>query len=83
MAPTNALRAEAIRNFEPRIHPGSIDVQLRVDQEDRQTIVTYDELAMVEVDRFSKATTSGLIVSLAMVGALVAAPIAVVPAVAP
>lgn len=34
--------AEAIRNFEPRIHPGSVDVQLRLGQDERQTLVTFD-----------------------------------------
>lgn len=34
--------AEAIRNYEPRIHPGSVDVQLRMGQEERQTLVTFD-----------------------------------------
>lgn len=34
--------AQAIRNFEPRIHPGSIDVQLRVGQDNRDTLVNYD-----------------------------------------
>lgn len=34
--------AEAIRNYEPRIHPGSVDVQLRLGQDERQTLVTFD-----------------------------------------
>ncbi|WP_375175986.1 type VI secretion system baseplate subunit TssE [Pseudooceanicola sp.] len=33
---------EAIRIFEPRIHPGSIDVQLRQGQGNRSTIVSFD-----------------------------------------
>lgn len=32
----------AIRVFEPRIHPGSVDVSLRVGNENRETIVTFD-----------------------------------------
>ncbi len=32
----------AIQAFEPRIHPGSVDVQLRVGHDDRTSIVTYD-----------------------------------------
>ncbi len=47
---STAQRAEIIRNsitnsirvFEPRIHPGSVDVALRVGKDDRDTIVTYD-----------------------------------------
>ncbi|MEP4196403.1 MAG: type VI secretion system baseplate subunit TssE [Aliishimia sp.] len=34
--------ATAIQTFEPRIHPGSIDVQLRVGHESRTSVVTYD-----------------------------------------
>ncbi|MEL6466862.1 MAG: type VI secretion system baseplate subunit TssE [Pseudomonadota bacterium] len=34
--------ARAIQVFEPRIHPGSIDVQIRVGQGNRESIVTYD-----------------------------------------
>ncbi|WP_343115930.1 type VI secretion system baseplate subunit TssE [Ostreiculturibacter nitratireducens] len=34
--------ATAIRTFEPRIFPGSVDVQLRLGEEERETIVTYD-----------------------------------------
>ncbi len=34
--------ADSIRNFEPRIHPGSVDVQLRLGQEQRQTVVVFD-----------------------------------------
>lgn len=33
---------EAIRNYEPRIHPGSIDVRLRVGQDSSQSHITYD-----------------------------------------
>ncbi|EAQ03147.1 hypothetical protein OB2597_13423 [Pseudooceanicola batsensis HTCC2597] len=33
---------EAIRIFEPRIHPGSIDVALRQGEENRTTIVSFD-----------------------------------------
>lgn len=33
---------KAIQDFEPRIHPGSVDVDLRVGTDQRQTIVTYD-----------------------------------------
>lgn len=34
--------ANAIEAFEPRIHPGSIDVQLRLGHDDRNSIVTFD-----------------------------------------
>ncbi|MGR3320312.1 MAG: type VI secretion system baseplate subunit TssE [Pseudooceanicola sp.] len=34
--------AEAIRVFEPRIHPGSVDVLLRQGQGERETLVTFD-----------------------------------------
>lgn len=34
--------AAAVRLYEPRIHPGSLDVQLRVDAEMRQTIIYFD-----------------------------------------
>lgn len=34
--------SDAIRTFEPRIHPGSIDVQLRVGHDNRTSIVTFD-----------------------------------------
>lgn len=34
--------ARAIQAFEPRIHPGSIDVQLRGDQESRACVVNFD-----------------------------------------
>lgn len=34
--------AEAIRVFEPRIHPGSVDVQMRSDQDNRTTLITFD-----------------------------------------
>jgi len=33
---------EAIRTFETRIHPGSIEVKLRVGQDNRTSRVTYD-----------------------------------------
>jgi type VI secretion system protein ImpF len=33
---------DAIIAFEPRIHSGSVDVQLRVGHDNRQSIVTYD-----------------------------------------
>ena len=33
---------DAICTFEPRIHPGSVDVALRVGQKDRQCVVSYD-----------------------------------------
>ncbi len=33
---------DAITAFEPRIHSGSIDVQLRVGHDNRQSVVTYD-----------------------------------------
>lgn len=33
---------KAIRAFEPRIHPGSIDVSLRSDQQERSAIVSFD-----------------------------------------
>lgn len=33
---------KAVRDFEPRIHPGSIDVQLRLTKDNRDSIVTYD-----------------------------------------
>ncbi|MEM1431683.1 MAG: type VI secretion system baseplate subunit TssE [Pseudomonadota bacterium] len=36
---------DAITKYEPRIHPGSVDVQLRVDRDDRETIVTFDIIA--------------------------------------
>lgn len=47
---STAQRAELIRKsitksiqaFEPRIHPGSIDVQLRIGKEDGESIVTFD-----------------------------------------
>lgn len=32
----------AIQQFEPRIHSGSIDVQLRVDQDNHASVVNYD-----------------------------------------
>jgi type VI secretion system protein ImpF len=32
----------AIQTHEPRIHPGSIDVQLRLNQQTNQSVVTYD-----------------------------------------
>lgn len=32
----------AIKTFEPRIHPGSVDVELRVGQEDKTALVTFD-----------------------------------------
>lgn len=34
--------SDAIESFEPRIHPGSIDVRLRVGHDNRNSIVTYD-----------------------------------------
>ena len=34
--------ARAIQTYEPRIHPGSLDVQLRVGQDERNCIVTFD-----------------------------------------
>ena len=34
--------AESIRYFEPRIHPGSIDIQMRSGQDNRNTLVTFD-----------------------------------------
>lgn len=34
--------AESVRTFEPRIYHGSVDVQLRIGEEDHETIVTYD-----------------------------------------
>ena len=34
--------AAAIRAYEPRIHPGSIDVQLRLGQDNRNAVVTFD-----------------------------------------
>lgn len=33
---------ESIEVFEPRIHPGSIDVQIRVGHDNRSSIVTFD-----------------------------------------
>jgi|TARA_B110000211_G_C14088187_1_gene557653 type VI secretion system protein ImpF len=33
---------DAIQVFEPRIHPGSLDVELRVDVEKSQSIVSFD-----------------------------------------
>ncbi|WP_299287465.1 type VI secretion system baseplate subunit TssE [uncultured Tateyamaria sp.] len=33
---------ESVQVFEPRIHPGSLDVELRVGQENRDTVVSYD-----------------------------------------
>lgn len=34
---------DAIQEFEPRIHPGSLDIGLRVDEEDnRQSLVSFD-----------------------------------------
>lgn len=32
----------AVQTFEPRIHPGSLDVQLRVGQGNRESIVSFD-----------------------------------------
>lgn len=34
--------ANAIRVFEPRILPGSVDVQLRADKAERETLVSFD-----------------------------------------
>jgi len=34
--------SNAIKTFEPRIHPGSIDVALRVEKDMRTSLVTYD-----------------------------------------
>lgn len=34
--------AEAVRAFEPRIHPGSITVELRVDLAERQSVIHFD-----------------------------------------
>lgn len=34
--------SNAIQAFEPRIHPGSIDVALRTGDSNRETVVTYD-----------------------------------------
>lgn len=34
--------SDAIQTFEPRIHPGSVDVQIRVGHDNRTSIVTYD-----------------------------------------
>jgi type VI secretion system protein ImpF len=33
---------EAIQAFEPRIHSGSLDVELRIDADNRQSIVSFD-----------------------------------------
>lgn len=33
---------DAVQLFEPRIHPGSLDVELRVGQDNRESIVSYD-----------------------------------------
>lgn len=33
---------DSIQGFEPRIHPGSLDVELRVDKDNRQSIVSFD-----------------------------------------
>jgi len=32
----------AVQNFEPRIHPGSLNVKLRVGQESRDSVVSFD-----------------------------------------
>lgn len=32
----------AVKLYEPRIHPGSVDVQLRVERDARKSIVSYD-----------------------------------------
>lgn len=34
--------AAAVQAYEPRIHPGSLDVQLRVDKAERTSVVTFD-----------------------------------------
>lgn len=34
--------ASAVQTFEPRIHPGSIEVQTRVGQADRNCVITFD-----------------------------------------
>ncbi|MEM9583104.1 MAG: type VI secretion system baseplate subunit TssE [Pseudomonadota bacterium] len=34
--------SDSIQVFEPRIHPGSIDVALRSEDSNRETVVTYD-----------------------------------------
>lgn len=34
--------ARAIRVFEPRIHPGSVDVRMRAGQDNRKTLVNFD-----------------------------------------
>lgn len=33
---------DSIQNYEPRIHPGSLDVALRLGNENRETLVSYD-----------------------------------------
>ncbi|WP_299153913.1 type VI secretion system baseplate subunit TssE [uncultured Tateyamaria sp.] len=33
---------ESVQVFEPRIHPGSLDVELRVGQENHDSVVSYD-----------------------------------------
>lgn len=33
---------EAIQVFEPRIHPGSVDIKLRVGQDNRDSVVSFD-----------------------------------------
>ncbi|KIC47727.1 type VI secretion system baseplate subunit TssE [Tateyamaria sp. ANG-S1] len=33
---------DAIQIFEPRIHPGSLDVQLRIGEQQRESIVSFD-----------------------------------------
>ena len=32
----------AVQSFEPRIHPGSLDVELRMDKDNRQSMVSFD-----------------------------------------
>lgn len=32
----------AVQTFEPRIHPGSLDVEIRKDKDDRDTLVNFD-----------------------------------------
>jgi len=36
---------EAVTKFEPRIHAGSIDIQLRIEQANREFIITFDIIA--------------------------------------